>query len=1414
MHEVANVLNADPLVSNQFSIEVIAWDWGAGVPLDALNSPQTSVNNHLPLPENCDVFVGIFKCRFGTPLPEKEYRKLDGKPYLSGSEYEFHRAWEARRRGAYKPTILIYRHQSEDNLCLNNEQWQRLNTFFQQTPFKEGEHWQGSTQRFVDTSDFRHKLDGHLRQLLSRQLPAGDSPDFSDWMRKQASLFATNAGPRYTAKAHIETDLGIAFDWLMTRQSIIAQLDKALAEVWGQIARNNATFKTVHTDMNHIAQGMRADAMWQQQVPDFPLIEKTLENIWTEYEKHKKEEQRETEQQYSLQQAVRKAKDAHELVQMYASLTTSRVMLLKGPAGQGKTHTLAHEIERTVNAGGIAVGVLGQTLAATGDLWQAICQRIDWTDTHGKLLDRLENEAANKGQRAMLVIDALNETLDRRRWRTELLGMIQDVLQRPHLVLVLSVRDNYMSQTLPEHDHLPRPPWVEWWHAGFSGIEPSALHTYFGHYDVKAPVAPPIAELANPLYLRLLAKSMQGQAVKHWLPSWLEVWKAWMQRIEEEAKDQLNLDSTSRREPIHRTMNELAQAMLDTGTATLPRTQADEIAKRITGIDHVISFLCSAGALIDRLDDDKDLIEFGFERLSDTFFADCLLKKIFKGNGTKEAKQDALKKALDTNGLLHPLTLIEYSEHPLSIRRSGLLHALCLAVPPQTGVELHTLFPSPVDEDDWMLSEAFSDSLRWRSQPQEFGENVKKLKDRFWQYRNHAPADLDYWIGLALIPTHPLGMAQVLHPFLKSKNGAGERDAIWSVNVAQLWRDEHSNLKRLVIWASNADLTGIDEEVALPAAQLLAWFCSVTQLGLRLSAIKGLTKLLAACPSTMKKFLPDFLQVNDAYVLEAVLIAVWGVVQDKKDPTSCSEAAQLVVDVLFPNGQAKWIHITVRHYARKIIEEAVKKSWLPDKFHKTVQPPYQSHLPLDQVPDKATLSTFDESIGYEKIIFSCMKEGDFYYYIMGGRSDSLGISSRPLQCSKEPCRPFVKSKNIRQHGKRIFDLALAARFVAWHCLSMGWTKERFEEFDTGYYTGEFNYQSDETRTERIGKKYQWISWHTLLGFLTDNYVLMPDWDSKVRHYESPDQLGVVLHDPARWLCEVPVALEIKQEEFWNMPNMPPWPRHNIQDMQRWIKSSSYDLHPGDVIATVPKLPEVWGAGPWILLGGYHAWKSDFSPGHWTSGKAFISDISWHIQPVLIEAKKFPTLIQRLDKLKKQRGTINSVHGEMVKECEMPLTQWPDLHAELDNGFREARQDACREFRLPVPWKQMLGMCGHPDYHDRYPTLLPVPSLFREWGLQLDLRRGLVLHNGAALFGLAGLLLREDALFCHVPRLQKLLRDSGYALLWSWRGERRAFMNLGLSRTFENHVWADYEGIGYLGEDGRIQTAWMQKEIES
>ena len=82
-----------------------------------------------------------------------------------------------------------------------------------------------------------------------------------------------------------------------------------------------------------------------------------------------------------------------------------------------------------------------------------------------------------------------------------------------------------------------------------------------------------------------------------------------------------------------------------------------------------------------------------------------------------------------------------------------------------------------------------------------------------------------------------------------------------------------------------------------------------------------------------------------------------------------------------------------------------------------------------------------------------------------------------------------------------------------------------------------------------------------------------------------------------------------------------------------------------------------------------------------------------------------------------------------------------------------------------------------------------------------------------MFGLAGWVHGESVLFARQQPLQALLVEHGYTLIWWWRGERRGFMDFGKHRQEDGDLaWADYYGIGYLGTDGRIQTARIDKKM--
>lgn len=1424
-HAVVARLNVDPVVSSFARIEVVAWDWATGIPFDALTSPQASVNRRLPVPEDCDVFVGIFRCRFGTPLPTNEFRRDDGAPFRSGSEYEFHRAWHARRRGAAVPEMLMYRlDMLSTGACPAGEQLDLLNDFFEASPFKDRDRWTGAVNRFRDTADFDATLEGHLRVVLSQWHPNHKLP-LPEWLERHARRVEHDAGPRYTREAHVDSEVSQVFDWLLARPKAIHALDSMLSEIWQKL--DDPGFAPFKPDLQRIASALREDPRWATP-PDFDLIAHTLDQLedkaWElEHAAESGPPSSSTSDQYRryrFTQVAVHARDALHLLRDYASFAQNRVLLLTGPAGQGKTHTLVHEIRRELASGGIAVGVLAQTLSDSGDLRSALLQFWGHAGSFDGFLDAIENAAAQNGQRALIVVDALNETPNRARWKNELNGIVRQVLERPHLALALSVRSDYRLHVLPDIASGHTALWVEHGHMGFAGIEPNALLAYCAHYGVTAPVAPPIGELGNPLYVQLLVKSLQGRSTpSHWLPSWLEVWTAWIDRLEADARGRLTVDP-SRSQPVRRCLNKLAATMIASGRFRLSRVKADEIAHTTTGVNGLVGLLCSAGALIDRVEDDDDIVEFGFERLSDTFFADRLLDRLFADKSEVSERRAALAAALSSTGELRALGTPGHSEEPLADRRSGLLEALCLAAPARIGVELPELIPVEApDSQGWImpdaeLRDAFTDSLRWRCRPDEFAGDRLSLWRTYRRRGAHlsTAADLDELIRLALIPGHPFALEHVLHPRLMRRRSVGARDAIWSVELASLWRDDGSNLSVLIRWASESNLTGLHADTALSAARLLAWVCATSQQTLREHATRGLTRVLVACPEVLAKTLSDFLAVNDDYVLESVLTATWGVMIDGRHPDICAPAARQVHDGIF-GGDSPRCHLTIRHYARGIVETACERNWLCDVDLSRVRPPYRSTLPLDQVPSESELRALDASSGFCSIVGSALGH-DFYWYVMGATSGGKPFSSQPLPHSSEPVRAYGdgQPEASRRALSGIFDIPLAARFVVWNCNRLGWTADRFNEFDTGSEVRGQSRMERAGRTERIGKKYQWISWQTMLAFLADNYQMTPEALRGPRQYDTPHQIGYIeVLDPSRWLgLPARPAAVSSNDHVWQVPSLPRWPTTD-DDLRNWGASETFDLPAVDVISHAPTLPVQWGEGHWMCVAAEHTWSSPAMPGVWGLNQERDADIWWQLTPALIQSADLPGLLDALERPKVQRKLMGIGRIDLESDWNLQLAEWPGVGGSFDRGLEDGGHSG-HDAWLPVPWMYLTGTCGDPDRRDEHgPVILPWPRLFRDWGLQLDLEHGVVRHGDAVVFGLAGWVMGEDALFARRHVLVDLLAKNGLSLVWWLRGERRAFVREFGSGEAQARVWIDSHGIAYLARDGRPQVAWLARE---
>jgi hypothetical protein len=134
-------------------------------------------------PSAADIVVLILWSRLGTPLPAKtetrEYKGLDGRTPVTGTEWEYEQALQARETHGGVPDLLFYRKLAEglatfsraEQLDQIRRQWEALQNFWQRHFEGPDGRFKAAFNRFTDLDEFESQLEQHLRELLRRRLP-------------------------------------------------------------------------------------------------------------------------------------------------------------------------------------------------------------------------------------------------------------------------------------------------------------------------------------------------------------------------------------------------------------------------------------------------------------------------------------------------------------------------------------------------------------------------------------------------------------------------------------------------------------------------------------------------------------------------------------------------------------------------------------------------------------------------------------------------------------------------------------------------------------------------------------------------------------------------------------------------------------------------------------------------------------------------------------------------------------------------------------------------------------------------------------------------------------------------------------------------------------------------------------------
>jgi len=872
------------------------------------------------------------------------------------------------------------------------------------------------------------------------------------WFTEKINESIADAGARYTKELDIELPIAQLFDGLGRTDSFYKRVKGFVVDIQKHLPSHQyrAVFPSpiqialakLNQAINQICQILSAIDEHSIEILEWETIEKMISQAQIEIntcqktlEEHGKQIQINTTDnssykpepqeiakniEYDLRRLTNNLYELGGLINNEeAKLSNTGAMLLVGDAGKGKTHLFCDVAQHRNNDNLPTILLLGGHFR--GDIWHQILELLDLGgQTREIFLGALQAAAQVRGRKALILIDALNESSDLTMWLKRLSSFLQIIRRYKWISIAISVRTSYEDMVIPatlKNEKLIR---VE--HQGFSGVEYEATRHFFDHYGIEQPSVPLLnPEFETPLFLKILCEGLNNKKL-HRIPKGLHgitaIFGFFIDSIFHKLQSPEKMNLSPHNNVVQNAINRLTNSMSDQATHWIPINEAEQIINaetpRVGYTDSLFYHLISEGLVTkDRFRTENDQlaegISFSYQRLADHLIVKNLLDRYLTDNTAD---------VLNTNTPIKKIILER--EQWWRPQTRGLIEAMSIQIPERTGRELIALIDQP--SLDWFLASAFIDSVLWRSS-QAFNEETLKYVNQCIHHRDLHEKFIDILLTLAVDPEHPYN-ADFLHRRL-IRDEMAERDSWWSIFLANQYGQKGS-VDRLIDWAwEQNDKVHIEDESIRLCAVALLWFLTTSHRFVRDRATKALVNLLSDRLHVLHQILQQFRTVNDTYVTERLLAVTYGCCLRSTNNEQIGLIAQDIFDWIFKEGKPP-VHILLRDYGRGIVEYAIVRGLKISGDIAKIRPPYSNDWP--EIPSKEDIDALEVADGSwdtggtgwaQNWIIHSVMGWDFARYIIGtniGHSNwlSLRINEPLWKSANDKKEEFIDSLDEEQ----------------------------------------------------------------------------------------------------------------------------------------------------------------------------------------------------------------------------------------------------------------------------------------------------------------------------------------------------------------------------------------------------------------
>nr|WP_315227986.1 hypothetical protein [uncultured Albidiferax sp.] len=752
---------------------------------------------------------------------------------------------------------------------------------------------------------------------------------------------------------------------------------------------------------------------------------------------------------------------------------SQRTIAIQGGAGQGKSELAVRTTEPTEDFPG-GVLLLGKDLHARqgfDELASAFKIAGRSSGSFARLVEALDAAGQRAGRRLPIVVDGLNEAENPRAWKDELARTDELLKDFPHVLLVVTLREEFVQFCLPEGFPIQD-------HRGFEEDSRAAIISYFRHYKIDATDADlPLELLQHPLTLRIFCEvanpSRQHTVGAEALPgSRAALFEAYFQKIAERIADLAPIAHPIYQDDVNKGLRRLASLLWDSNERNLDFDQARTVIDRDCHWDHsLIRALESASVLIRTVArTGEQAIAFAYDMMAGHQIAKHLLT------------QPTLPQWLQGEEARAAFQSKRSGTHTFS---SDVFRALVSLYPKRwDGRQLWQDLPQDMCLSALLLTAEADAAHIGRDTVERFAQEMRISKPfaqaAFRKLRHTRAAH-----------AHPFD-ANFLHGVLEGMSNT-ERDLCWTEWVRsrsdELEEDVLSLIER---WKS----THLGEREVRRARWVL-WTLSSTSRYLRDLGTKALFQFALRRPAEFFRLALEAAAISDPYIPERVFAAAYGAALSTWSDEAAAEmrmalpdaAAHIVAEMFRPDAPHPVWHALYRQYCLGIVALArrIQPDCITPEDAALLQAPF-AHLP----------SPFEQLPAYGEEIIERAADAainmDFGNYTMGRL-----IPNRANYDDKHPMYLQVRH-------------ALVARMV-----QLGYHLDEFDKIDHGMTSGS-RIGGNQHKIDRYGKKYSWIAFFEMWGVRHARALLNEDrgWrppDADIDPTFPPEAKAIVLPSP-------------------------------------------------------------------------------------------------------------------------------------------------------------------------------------------------------------------------------------------------------------------------------------------------------------